>query len=201
MAEKPEAKPAKDSIPLFDGKTLGNWKPLEFGGGGECLVKDGVLRIEAGVMLSGIVWKAKPPATTHYSIELEARRVSGSDFLLALTLPVGNSHCSWICGGWGGSLVGLSNIDGLDTSENQTATRVEFENGKWYRFKIQVTPEQITCWIDGRQVIDLDLLEHKLTVRPGEIEDCRPLGIATYQTIAEYRNLVWKPVPAKPTDP
>jgi hypothetical protein len=40
--------------------------------------------------------------------------------------------CTLICGGWGGTLVGLSSIDDLDASENPTATIKEFKEKTWY---------------------------------------------------------------------
>ena len=182
----------QEAIDLFDGKTLGKWKPVEFFEAGKVDVENGVMRVAAGSLLSGVVWTGKLPATNHYSIELEARKTAGEDFLLGLTLPVGERHCTWICGGWGGRLVGISSVDHLDASENELGVLKEFEKGKWYRFKIQVEPGRLQCWIDGKRMIDLDLDDRLIGMRAGDIESCIPLGISTYQTAAEYRQIVWK---------
>ena len=117
---KPEAKPAWES--LFDGKSLKGWKTAEFAPKGEATVANGELRIPAGEPHSGIVRDGEPPARMNYEIELEAMRTQGHDFFCGLTFPVNQDPCTLICGGWGGTLVGLSSIDDLDASENQTAT-------------------------------------------------------------------------------
>lgn len=48
--------------------------------------------------------------------------MSSSEFFCGLTVPVrtGTECVSLIVGGWGGSLVGISSIDGLDASETST---------------------------------------------------------------------------------
>ena len=104
---------------LFNGRTLGEWKTTVFGGEGDVEVTDGRIVIGAGNPLSGINWTGKHPKMD-YEIALEAMRVDGSDFFCALTFPVGDSSCSFICGGWGGGVVGLSSLDGADASENET---------------------------------------------------------------------------------
>ena len=44
-----------------------------------------------------------------------------------------------VLGGWGGSLVGLSSIDGQDASRNATTTFRTFEDGRLHRARIEVT--------------------------------------------------------------
>ena len=44
----------------------------------------------------------------NYEVALDAMRVSGSDFFCGLTVPVNDSFCSLIVGGWGGGLGGVS---------------------------------------------------------------------------------------------
>ena len=86
---------ADDSQPraLIGKEGLEDWEPLEFGGSGEVLVKDGVLSIDEGVELSGVKF-SKPESlpTSNYEIEFEARRTYGFDFFCALTFPVGDLH-------------------------------------------------------------------------------------------------------------
>lgn len=182
-------------ISLFDGKALGQWKPIAFGGEGAVYVENGEIRLDQGSPMTGVVWQGKPPATTNYEISLEAKKVKGNDFFLALTFPVNNSHCSLVVGGWGGGVVGISSINGMDASENETSTVGSFDDGKWYSVQVRVHPNQIVCLIDGKTVVDVDITQSKIGMRFGEIEMCVPLGMATYDTWAAYRKLTWRPLP------
>jgi hypothetical protein len=178
---------------LFDGRDLGRWKPTPFGGEGEVLVEAGVIRIAVGSDMSGITWQGEFPRT-NFEVSLEARRDEGFDFFCGLTFPVGEGVCSLIVGGWGGTVVGLSSIDGLDASQNATTTAGDFVSDQWYTIRAQVTPERITCFIDDKEVIHQDVAGHAFDVR-SEMLACRPLGIATYATAASLRGLRWRALP------
>jgi hypothetical protein len=184
--EKPTA--GNEWQSLFDGKKLGKWKPSEFSPNGKIDVKDGQLHIGIGEPMSGVTWDGEPPARMNYEIELEAMRTAGSDFFCGLTFPVGKDPCSLICGGWGGTLVGLSSIDGYDASENQTGQVVEFKDKHWYKIRVKVTKEKIEAWIDAKQVIDFEIGEHKIGIRM-EVEPAVPLGVSTWYTGSALRNI------------
>jgi hypothetical protein len=129
----------------------------------------------------------------NYEIALEAMRVDGSDFFCGLTFPVGDDPCSFICGGWGGGVVGLSSIDGSDASENETTKYQEFESKRWYKIRVRVTDGKIEAWIDDTQKVDVDTEGKRIGVRI-EVDLSRPLGIATYNTTAAVRDIKIKPV-------
>lgn len=175
---------------LFDGRGLGAWQPTPFGGEGEISVVEGSIRIAIGSDLSGMTW-SEPFPRTNFEIELEARRDDGVDFFCGLTFPVGDGSCSFIAGGWGGTVVGLSSIDGRDASDNPTTTAGSFENGRWYRVRVRVTPERIECFIDDEQFVDQEVAGHRFSVRE-EMVPAQPLGIATYATAASIRGLRWR---------
>ncbi len=191
----PGASPAAEPgwRPLFDGKDLGQWKPTPFGGEGEVRVEEGLLRIAVGSDMSGITWTGEFPRTS-FEVSLEARRDDGFDFFCGLTFPVGDGACSLIVGGWGGTVVGLSSIDGLDASQNATTTAGDFESNRWYAIRVQVTPRRIVCFIDDKPVVDQAVEGHTFDVR-SEMLPARPLGIATYATAASLRSLRWRPLP------
>lgn len=172
---------------LFDGVSLGKWKKTAFGGEGEVEVKDGRIMIAAGNPMSGITWSG-PVVKTNYELSLEAMRVDGSDFFCGLTFPVGDSPCSFICGGWGGGVVGLSSLDGSDASENETTKYQEFESGRWYKIRVRVTPDKIQAWIDDKQMVDVDTKDRRIGIRL-EVELSRPLGIANYNTSSALRDI------------
>jgi hypothetical protein len=174
--------------PLFDGKTLADWEATKFVAEGPVRVEDGRIILEPGRNITGINWTGSALPTTNYELALQAMRVEGSDFFAGITFPVDESFCSLILGGWGGSVVGLSSINGMDASENDTSQSVEFENGRWYAVRIRVTPAKIEAWLDDRQIITQELKEHKIDTRL-EMELSKPLGIASYKTRAALRDI------------
>jgi hypothetical protein len=174
--------------PLFDGKTLTNWKPTPFGGEGAVKVEDGHIVLYAGKDMTGITWAGAALPTANYELSLQARRVEGSDFFAGVTFPVGDSFCSLILGGWGGTVVGLSSIDGMDASENVTSQSVEFEPRRWYGVRIRVTPAKIEAWLDERQIVDLEIKSRRIHIRE-EMDRSKPLGIASWRTKAALRDI------------
>ncbi len=171
---------------LFNGKNLAGWKVSLFGGDGEIRATQGQLEIGFGVPMSGLRYLGKVP-TLDYEIRLEAKRTSGTDFFCGLTFPVRQSHCSLIVGGWGGGVVGLSSIDGMDASENETTRYLSLEDNHWYRIRVRVTTTRIEAWLDDKQVINQELGRHQISLR-SEMLPTRPLGLATWQTAATVKN-------------
>ena len=173
---------------LFDGKTLTNWKSTPFGGEGAVNVEDGQIVLFAGGDMTGVTWAGPALPTTGYELALQAMRLDGSDFFAGVTFPVGDSFCSLILGGWGGSVVGLSSIDSMDASENSTSQSVVFDQKRWYGVRIRVTADKIQAWLDDRQIIDQDIGNHRIGIR-SEMELSRPLGIASWRTKAALREI------------
>ncbi len=182
---------------LFDGKSLAGWKVTDFTAHAEAHVQTNELVIEAGELLSGITFTNKIPKV-NYEVSLEARRLEGSDFFCGLTFPVESTNCTLIVGGWGGGLVGISSLDDLDAAENETASLKKFETGVWYSIRVRVTDNKIEAWLDEKRVVDVSTKGRKLGLRAGEIKLSCPLGLATYQTRAGYRNIVLKELESKP---
>jgi hypothetical protein len=174
--------------PLFDGKTLANWQSTKFTGEGPVKVENGQIILETGRNLTGITWTGPELPPTNYEIALQAMRVEGRDFFAGVTFPVADSFCSLILGGWGGTVVGLSSINGVDASENETSQSVEFEQGRWYNIRIRVTPAKIEAWLDERQIINQDLKDNKISTRI-EVDPSRPLGVASWRTKSALRDI------------
>lgn len=172
---------------LFDGKTLGKWAITDFGGQGEVYVKDGAIIMEMGNDMTGINWTG-PLIRMNYEVTLEASRLKGSDFFCGLTFPVGENPCTLILGGWGGEVCGLSNIDYYDAANNETTRLIPFENGRWYRVRLQVTPDRIQAWLDDEELVNIEITDRKIDIRP-EVDLSKPLGIATWQTSGAVRNI------------
>ncbi|MBL8826982.1 MAG: DUF1080 domain-containing protein [Planctomycetaceae bacterium] len=176
-------------IELFDGKTLTGWKISDYAGHGDVTVKDGAIHCDTGEHLSGIATtRDKELPKMNYEISLEAMRVDGGDFFCGLTFPVGKSACSFIVGGWGGTVTGISSLDGQDASENDTTGGSFFDNKRWYRIRTRVTPNRIQCWIDKERVVNVDTTDREISIRIG-VEPSLPWGLATWQTAAAWRKI------------
>ncbi len=165
---------------LFDGASLEGWADSGFGSGEPPFVEEGKIVLPMGAPLSGITFQGECPVID-YEVEVEATRTLGNDFFLGLTFPVRDSFCTLILGGWGGTLVGLSCIDGLDASSNGTRQYHSFKNGQSYKALVRVDEERITVLLDEHKLIDQPLAGHTFSLRP-EVERSKPLGIASYNT-------------------
>lgn len=141
-----------------------------------------------GDPFTGLNWTNEFPKL-NYELALDAMRVNGADFFCGLTVPVGDSFCSLILGGWGGALVGISSLDGMDASENETTKYVTFLQNHWYRIRLRVTQGRIEGWIDQEKLVDVVTTGKRISLRPGEIEESKPFGLACWQTSAAWRQI------------
>jgi len=173
---------------LFDGKTMKNWKKTNYGGEGDVQVTKGQILMEFGYSMSGVTYTGKALPKTNYEIRVDAIKLDGNDFFCGMTFPVADSYCSFIVGGWGGAVVGLSSLDGLDASENETTRYMTFDNNKWYRVRVRVEPHQIRCWINRKLVVYQDIEGRTITTR-NEVNLNQPLGFATWETRAALKNI------------
>jgi alkylhydroperoxidase family enzyme len=181
-------KPKPDWKPLFNGKSLDGWKVANFGGEGEVHIDKGAIVMERGSDMTGVTYAGKDFPKLDYEVSLEGKKLKGFDFFCTTTFPVGDTFCSLVVGGWGGTVVGLSSINGADASENETRTLKEFKHDQWYRVRIRVVKDKIMAWIDDKQIIDADIKDKKITIR-AECELCKPFGVATWSTSGAVRDI------------
>ena len=172
---------------MFDGQTIKGWKESDFIGRSEVMVENDRIVMLTGNDMTGITWVGELPRVD-YEVTLQGMRVDGSDFFCGLTFPVGDSHCTLILGGWGGSVVGLSCIDGLDASQNETSTSIHFQNKRWYRIRVRVTKRKIEAWLDSKKIIDVIIEGRQISIR-WECEPSIPFGIATWRTTGAVRDI------------
>ena len=184
---------------LFDGRSFAGWRVTEFDQGGSVTVTNGMLVLQRGKPFVGVNGTNEIPKL-NYEVAFDALRVVGDDFFCGLTFPVQDAWCSLIIGGWGGGIVGLSNVDGGDASENETTKYISFETGRWYRIRLRVTEQRIEAWIEQKKVVDLVTTGRKLEVRFGEIMLSRPFGLAAWDTSAAYRAIKIRAV-SEPAEP
>jgi hypothetical protein len=187
-----EPNPAKESglpwKPLFDGTTLDGWKSTNFGGEGETIVEKGLLVLEMGEPLTGVTFQdPKKLLKTNYEISLEAMRLKGTDFFCGLTFPVREKeHCSLIIGGWGGGLCGISCLDGMDASENETSSFKELKSDKWYKVRVVVTNDKLQSWLDDEKIVDVSIKDRRVHTRI-EVDLSQPFGLSAFRTKAALR--------------
>lgn len=180
---------------MFDGRSLDGWKQTPFSGRGDVQVVSSAIRLGKGRM-TGITWTREFPKSD-YEIRFEAARIEGLDFFGSVVFPVGDSYCSWINGGWDGTVVGLSNLDGNDASENDTSAIRDFEQGRWYAFRMAVTSARIQAWIDTTIVIDVNIEGRDVGLRFDDTDLCAPLGFMSWATVCDLRNIGYRLLPRK----
>jgi hypothetical protein len=182
---------AADWQSLFDSKTLAGWRETPFSGHGAVRVEDGRIMLGAGSPMTGVTFTGVFPKS-NYEIRFEGMRIAGNDFFASLTFPVADSYATWVTGGWGGDIVGISSIDGWDASDNETRTYFTFENNRWYGLRLRVTDERITAWIDDREIVNVPIGGRQIALRYGEIKLSAPLGFASYLTSGAVRKIEYR---------
>jgi hypothetical protein len=175
--------------PLFDGKSLAGWKVTDFGGEGEVNVQDGAIVMRMGQPMTGVTWTdaAKIP-TDEYEVSLMTMKRKGDDFFCALTFPVRDTHASFVVGGWAGTVVGLSSIDGLDASENETTQYEKLDQNKWYAVRVRVSDGRIQCWLNEKEMVDVELKDKRISTRI-EVDANKPLGVCCYNTESAIKDI------------
>ncbi|MDR3632642.1 MAG: DUF1080 domain-containing protein [Isosphaeraceae bacterium] len=179
-------KPA--ALVLFDGKGLEGWKKTDFANPGDVKVEDGAIVLSTGRAMTGITSTRADLPRKDYELNYEAQRLSGRDFFAAATFPVGDSYLTFVNGGWGGSVTGLSSLDGADASENETSRFVKYEDKTWYKFRVRVTGTTVRCWVDDKEVAAVNYQDRKVGTRI-ESRSCQPLGFATWDTGGALRKI------------
>jgi hypothetical protein len=173
---------------LFDGKSLDGWKKTDFYHAGEVKVEDGTIVMKAGGSMTGITSTRQDLPRTGYELSYEAMRLSGVDFFAAATFPVGKSFITLVNGGWGGHVTGLSSLNGMDASENETTQGYQYQDKTWYRFRVRVTDVVIRCWVNDKELIAVNHQDKQVGTRI-ETRANEPLGFATWETGGALRNI------------
>jgi len=97
-----------------------------------------------------------------------------------------------IIGGWGGGLCGISSFNYMDAAENQWTRGVAFENNKWHTLRVRVMPNVMQIFLDEKKTYHARVEYEKssqFSLRSGsDIDKTKPLGLASFQTHAHWRN-------------
>lgn len=191
----PSLPPPPQQLALLDATHFPLWTTSAIPDQGPVAIYENLLTLHPGQPMTGVRftgdWDTLRLPWIQYRLSFDARRTEGQDFFATCTFPVGSAdRClSLVIGGWGGGLVGISNIDHLDASENSTRGEIHFENQQWYRIRLEVRENDIQVWIDDRPMVNTSIKGRHLSLRSGEIDRCTPLGFATWRTTGQIRNL------------
>jgi hypothetical protein len=175
---------------LFDGRKLGRWKVIDefdFEDHGKVRVDGDRVILEKGSPATGIRWTGDFPKID-FEASWEAMRVEGEDFFCGASFHWNDSPLTLVLGGWDGSVVGLSSINGEPAIENETCDYVDFEQKRWYRIRLRVTRASIEVWLDEKKIIDLPAQDRQLSIY-WEMEPCLPFGFATWYTTGALRDI------------
>jgi hypothetical protein len=194
-SEKKEKAENASRWELFSPALLEKWQEAKMIKGGGIRRETDGFTMKAGEPMTGVVfpeWFKDGMPATDYAITYEAMRVSGSDFFGSVTFPVRDekTFVTFVLGGWGGPQVGISSIDGYDAASNPTGSSQHFEDGKWYRVRIEVRSNEIQVKLDNKMIVRANIAGRSLGLRAGEISNCVPFGFATYATEGRVRGCV-----------
>jgi len=147
------------------------------------------------VPLAGVTWSDTEGGeldlpTSPYWIEVDFTKRFGTDFPCALTFPAAGAHISLVLGGWGGTVCGLSCLDGEDASRNPTRFLRAFPPGVRTALRMEVRDAFVRAWLDGQLVVDVDLTGREVSVR-AELLPSRPLGLAAFATAVDFHRVCW----------
>jgi hypothetical protein len=179
---------------LLDDALHSSWQKAGIPEEGSMQLTGQVLTLPAGLPMTGCrfpAWQSLGLPETDYAIEYEAMRAEGEDIFGMCTFPVSShsSHATFVIGGWGGGLTGISSIDFKDASENSTRAEQKFANGVWHHVRIEVRPEDIRAWVNRRPVVNVSIKGRQVGLRPGYIDHCLPFGFATWNTQGRIRGV------------
>lgn len=179
---------------LLDDKNAALWQQAGIPDEGRISVAKGELTMSIGAPMTGCKfpnWTGLGLPGTSYSISYEATRVEGDDIFAMCTFPVSShdAHATFVLGGWGGTVTGISSIDFSDANENSTRGEQRYENGVWYRVRIEVRPEDIRALVNDRPMVNVSIKGRKVGLRTGFIDHCLPFGFATWNTMGKVRKV------------
>jgi hypothetical protein len=187
---------------LFNGRDLSGWKVADLWGSGKIeALSNGVVSCGIGKPMTCVAYTNSFP-TMSYEVKMEAMRKEGSDFFVAMTIPVESNACTVVIGGWGGSLCGISSINFMDAAENQHSEAVNLKNDVWYTLRVRVTPGVLEVFLnDTLYTAKVEFQNSTVfSLRAGsDIDKTLPFGLATYETHALWRNLTVTTIEKKQT--
>lgn len=181
-----------ESTPFVAIDLATSFRPFVFGGDGAMRATSSELVLEPGAPLTGGTFAVELPRDG-YEVAFRAARLSGIDFFCGLTFPTARGELTLVLGGWGGTVCGLSSLDGEDASSNDTRTLRHFKTGVDAAVRVRVDGDDVRVYVDDQPFLAASLRDREVNVR-AEVEPCRPFGFCCYLTTARIADLRWRPI-------
>jgi hypothetical protein len=176
---------------LFDGKSLDGWrvsKEGDYGKPGRVVVKDDAIDLGKGNPWTAIACTHEVP-TDDYELDFEARRPSGGGDFANFVFPAGSEHgVARIGANGGGKLVQVRVKGSLDAAKGRASALHQFEQGRWYHFRLRVGRGRVELWLDGEDLLSVPV-SRLSTWMSRSHKDLRPLGFFAFSTPSQLRNI------------
>ena len=65
---------------------------------------------------------------------------------------------------------------------------MNFPHGKWYKVRVRVTPNNISTWINGKNIVSVNIDGRKISTR-NEVDLNKPLGFSTWETKSALKDI------------
>jgi alpha-L-arabinofuranosidase len=126
------------------------WKPVA---GKWNIVGEALQQTAEGIKLRAY---AGDSLWTDYTYTLKARKLGGAEgFLILFSVKDNDNYAWWNIGGWGNTKHAVEYCeDGWRVMVGQEASE-SVETGRWYDIKIELSGQQIRCYLDGKLVHDV----------------------------------------------
>jgi hypothetical protein len=179
-----------DEVELFDGSTLGMWKPESAGVGDSVRVEQGAIQLSWGSPGTSVAWTGtRVPANYELTLEVMRLEESGSGYWF-LTFPIDDdrsctltlaNQLGWLCGASG------------PVGDGAFTRAVGLDGGTWHSVRLRVLRGRIEAFLDGKELVVEPVAES--TVALSEAPPAPSLEIATWAMAAAVREIRLKQLP------
>jgi len=179
-----------EEIELFDGSTLGMWKPEAVGAGSSVSVSDGAIQLGWGNPGTAIDWTGTQIPES-YELSLEVMRVEGSGSgYWFLTFPIDDARsCTLTLANGMGWLCGESGPAG----DGAMTRSFDLDDGSWHPVRVRVVRGRVEAYLGGQELVvePTASTAAELTGNPSDPS----LEISTWSMTAAVRDIRLKRLP------
>ena len=72
----------------------------------------------------------------------------------------------------------------------------KLDRNKWYNIRVRVADGKVECWLDDKQMVDVDLKGKRISTRI-EVDANRPLGCCCYNVESALKDIKLRRLEAK----